>query len=208
MVDQLELAQFVYFILDNKQITKVFNTMTGRAVLILGRFTEDRKRLLEAIKARLRQEGYLPIIFDFQKPKARDFTETVQTLAGLSRFVIANIGKPRSVQQELQATIPNFEIPFLPIIEKGEHPYSMFKDLERKAWVAGLVSYANQNELLRNFHKLVRQGEDLFSEIVGPRTASTFGVNPHRPPRYPGSERYRQRATRGAGRKKIVSRSD
>src|SRR4029453_7727626 len=146
-VDQLELAQFVYFILDTKKITKVFNAMTGKAVLVLGRFTDGRKRLLEAMKDKLRQQGYLPIIFDFQKPKARDLTETIHTLAGLSRFVIANIGKPRSVQQELQATIPNLEIPFLPIIEKGEQRYSMFRDLERKAWVAKLVSYADQNDL-------------------------------------------------------------
>src|SRR5829696_4867502 len=33
----------------------------------LGRFTEDRKTVLDAIRDELRNRGYLPILFDFEK---------------------------------------------------------------------------------------------------------------------------------------------
>ena len=39
-------------------------------------------------------------------------------LAGLSRFVIADITNPRSAPLELQATVPEYMITFVPIIEK------------------------------------------------------------------------------------------
>jgi hypothetical protein len=39
-------------------------------VLILGRFTEERKLVLDALREELRQRCYLPILFDFEKPRA------------------------------------------------------------------------------------------------------------------------------------------
>ena len=35
---------------------QIFNSLTGRAVLLLGRFTEDRKEILETIRAELRDQ--------------------------------------------------------------------------------------------------------------------------------------------------------
>ena len=39
-------------------------------MLILGRFTEERKLVLDALREELRQRCYLPILFDFEKPRA------------------------------------------------------------------------------------------------------------------------------------------
>ena len=49
--------------------------------------------------------GYLPMLFDFKPSKSRDFTETVKTMVGLARFVIADLSGP-SVLKELEATVP------------------------------------------------------------------------------------------------------
>jgi hypothetical protein len=49
-----------------------------------------------------------------------------EVLAGLSHFVIVDITNPRSAPLELQATVPEYMIPFVPIIEKGEEPFAMF----------------------------------------------------------------------------------
>jgi len=68
---------------------------------------------LDPIRAGLRRLGYLPIVFDFDRPTDRDFSETVMTLAGISRFIIADITKPKSVPLELEATVPNCMIPSL-----------------------------------------------------------------------------------------------
>jgi hypothetical protein len=49
----------------------------------------------------LRRSEYLPMLFDFEKPEWRDLTETVTTLARMSRFIIADITDPKSIPQEL-----------------------------------------------------------------------------------------------------------
>jgi hypothetical protein len=36
-------------------------------------------------------------------PQNRDFTEAVRTLAGISRFIVADLTDPASIPQELQA---------------------------------------------------------------------------------------------------------
>ncbi len=77
-MDDIEVAQFIYFILTNKKIRRVIDTLTSKAVLILGRFTKKRKAILDALREKLSNMDYLPIIFDFDKPTDRDLTETVK----------------------------------------------------------------------------------------------------------------------------------
>lgn len=64
----------------------MLNAVTERGVLILGRFALGGRALLQSVAAELKESGYLPIIFDFDRPDDRNFTETIMTLAGLSRF--------------------------------------------------------------------------------------------------------------------------
>jgi hypothetical protein len=74
----------------------VIETITSKVVLILGRFTSERKPILAAIRVELRKRDYLPILFDFQKPDSKDLTGTVTTLAGTARFIIADLTDPSS----------------------------------------------------------------------------------------------------------------
>jgi hypothetical protein len=66
-------------------------------VLILGRFTDERKAILDALREELRKRDYLPILFDFEVPTTR---ETVFLLARMARFIIADLtdraASPRS----------------------------------------------------------------------------------------------------------------
>src|SRR2546426_614142 len=87
-VDNLKIAQFIYLLLNNAEIRDVIDTIARKAVLILGRFTPERKVVLDALRETLRTHGYVPIVFDFDKPRSQDLTETVTTLAHLSRFII------------------------------------------------------------------------------------------------------------------------
>src|SRR2546421_249509 len=75
-VDNLEVAQFIYLLLNHKKLRDVFNAVTERGVLILGRFGGGGLEMLQAIAAKLREENYLPIIFDFERPQDHDYTET------------------------------------------------------------------------------------------------------------------------------------
>ena len=122
--------------------------MGRRGVLILGRFSPERKPVLEALREPLRRLGYLPIVFDFERPVERDFTETVMVLAGISLFVIADITNPRCSPLELQATVPNYMIPMVPLLQKGEDPFAMFVDLQRKYdWVLDVLVYDSADRL-------------------------------------------------------------
>src|SRR5437868_354181 len=53
-VDNLKVAQFIYLQLNNAEIRDVIDTIAKKAVLILGRFTPERKAVLDAIKEALR----------------------------------------------------------------------------------------------------------------------------------------------------------
>jgi hypothetical protein len=54
-IDNIKVAQFIYLLLNNQAIRKVTDTITSKAVLILGRFSEDRKPVLDAIRDELRK---------------------------------------------------------------------------------------------------------------------------------------------------------
>lgn len=152
-VDELEVAQFVYLLLKNEKISKVINTIGKKGVLILGRFSDpERKSVLEAMRAELRAQQYVPIVFDFERPTDRDFTETVKTLAGMCLFIIADITSPKSAPLELQATVPDYMIPFVPIIQKDEQPFAMFQNLQKFKWVLPLLKYSSIDSLMDVFN--------------------------------------------------------
>ena len=74
----------------HEKIRDVIDTIGKKAVLILGRFTSERKQILNALRDELRNQKYLPILFDFEKPASKDLTGTVLTLAHMARFIIAD----------------------------------------------------------------------------------------------------------------------
>ena len=156
-VDNIEVAQFVYLLLHNEKIRGIIDTIGAKGVLILGRFTDKRKPVLDAIKVKLRQLGFVPMMFDFEKPTQRDFTETIRTLAGFSRFIIADITNPRCAPLELQATMPDYMTPFVPIIQQDEQPFAMFQDLSQKYgdWVLDLLEYDSADNLIKHFEDAV-----------------------------------------------------
>lgn len=117
-VDNLEVAQFIYLLLDNKKIREVIDTVTTKIVLILGRFTPERKVVLDALKDELRNHNYLPILFDFEKPASRDLTETVSILAHLARFIIVDLTDPSSAPHEVATVIPHTIVPVQPLLSQ------------------------------------------------------------------------------------------
>ena len=150
------MAQFISLLLNNKEIREVIDTITSKVVLILGRFTPERKAVLDAIRDALRKHDYLPILFDFEKPSSRDFTETVRTLAHLSRFIIADLTEPSSIPQELQAIIPTLAVPIQPVLLDGKREYAMFVDfLKIYHWVLPIHYYTDQANLITTLEDYV-----------------------------------------------------
>jgi len=150
-VDNLEVAQFIYLLLNNERIRSVIDTITSKVVLILGRFTPDRKVVLDAIRDELRKRDYLPVLFDFEKPASKDLTGTISTLANMARFIIADLTHPSSVPHEL-ATV----VPLQTIILEGQREYAMFPDLMRRHhWVLEPHQYKSKELLIAQLSERV-----------------------------------------------------
>ena len=121
-VDNIEVAQFIYLLLHNEKIRDVIDTITSKAVLILGRFTDEHKAVLDALREELRKRDYLPILFDFAVPATRDITETVSLLARMARFIIADLTDPSSIPKELETIVPSLAVPVQPLLEGSSRP--------------------------------------------------------------------------------------
>jgi hypothetical protein len=147
-VDNIEVAQFIHLLLHNEKIRHVIDTVTSKAVLILGRFTAERKAVLDAVREELRKRNYLPIMFDFSVPATRDTSETITLLARLSRFIIADLTDPSSIPQELEAIIPDLAVPVQPLIKGAAPPHAMFKAYWKFQWVLPLYRYEGIAPLL------------------------------------------------------------
>jgi uncharacterized protein YjbI with pentapeptide repeats len=147
-VDNIEVAQFIYLMLNNQKVRDVIDTITSKAVLILGRFTDERKAILDALREELRKRNYLPILFDFNVPATRDITETVSLLARMARFIIADLTDPSSIPKELEAIVPDLAVPVQPLLEGASRPYAMFKDYWKYEWVLPVYRYEGLEPLL------------------------------------------------------------
>lgn len=166
------MAQFIYLLLTNAEIREVIDTITSKAVLILGRFTPERKAILDALKEALRASGYLPILFDFEKPSSQDLTETVSTLAHLSRFIIVDLTDPSSAPFEVGTIASNhirpIQVLFRPT-KKAKQVFAMFPDLVRRYhWVLPPYEYQDQAHLLASLQaQIIEPAERKAKELEG-----------------------------------------
>jgi hypothetical protein len=126
------------------EIRHIINTITTKVVLILGLFTSEQKVILDSLRDKLRQRDYVPVLFDFDKPESRNFTETIFTLAHMARFIIADITDPRSIPQELAFIVPALpSVPVQPLILESQQEYGMFEHLTRFPWILPIYHYTD-----------------------------------------------------------------
>jgi hypothetical protein len=166
--DDIEVAQFIYLMLNNQKIREVIDTITSKAVLILGRFTAERKAVLDALREELRTRNYLPILFDFDKPASQDLTATVSTLAHLARFIIADLTSPSSIPYELATIVPTTPVPVQPILLSGSSEFAMFRDFRfRHPWVLTPHRYDSQMQLIADLgEKVIAPAEAKVEELA------------------------------------------
>lgn len=158
-VDNIELAQAVYLLMNKGMILDFLLEISSRTVLILGRFTMERKAVLNAIRDELRQLDYMPILMDFEIPPDRSLSEILLVLAQMSRFIIADISDPLNIPLELSTVIPNTpSVPVQLIIQSTQIPYSMIAEHYRYPQVLPIYRYENTEQLL----------ESLMDSVIAP----------------------------------------
>src|SRR6186997_1644233 len=84
----------------------------------------------------------------------------------MSMFVIADLTSPKSTPLELEATVKQFKIPYIPIIDisVNPHPFSIIGDLQKSFhWVLPTRKYESKEDLL--------DGENLKTYIIEPAFA-------------------------------------
>jgi uncharacterized protein YjbI with pentapeptide repeats len=155
-VDNLKIAQFIHLLLNNDEIRGVIDSITSKVVLILGRFAPERKPILDALREHLRLHDYLPVMFDFDKPSARGYTETITTLARMARFIVADLTDATEVRLELAKIVPDLpSVPVQPLVLASVTEYVTFDDLRRYPWVLKPFRYTNLDHAITSLQEMV-----------------------------------------------------
>jgi len=159
--------------LDGAEVSRVLSDIAQRSVLILGRFTAERKAILDGIRRALSSapHRYVPLLFDFDKPGDRDLIESIVRFAAVSRFVIADLSDPKSVPAELQAIVPQFpSLPVIAIIQTDQREYPVSDHILRRDSVhKQIVKYRDLAHLLKILDAQVLQpAEALYGELTPP----------------------------------------
>ena len=84
-------------------------------------------------------------------------TGTVETLARMARFIVADLTDPSSIPHELATTVPFLRTtPVLPLRLAGTGGYSMFSDLQRAyPWVLPVHEYKDSPSLISSLSELL-----------------------------------------------------
>lgn len=165
-VDDIEIGQFLHLMIDNAQLRRIIDGITSKVVLILGRFTSERKIVLDSLRDRIASLGYIAVVFDFEIPKSRSTDETVSLLGRMARFIVADLSDAKSVLQELRGLIPDLpNVPVQPIIISTQFEPGMFDLFRHYPWVLPVSRY-------RDVHDVVN---DLETKIVAPVEAYLAG---------------------------------
>jgi len=167
VVNDIRVAHFMSLVRKNDDLAEVFDAASNSMVLLLGRSTDGQENVLDALREALPRFGYAPVVFDFREPRDRDLIETVATLAGRAKFIIADLSRPRSTPLESQLTIPQIAIPWVPIIRWDEEAFSMFHALQRKyEWVLPTLRYRSVSGLIKRLEqRVIRPAEVLSARL-------------------------------------------
>ena len=109
----------------------------------------------------------MPILFDFDKPTSKDVTGTVETLARMARFVIADLTDPSSIPHELATIVPFLRTtPVLPFRLAGSGGFSMFEDLQRTyPWVLKTHEYQDSQSLISALPDIIALADKKADEL-------------------------------------------
>lgn len=156
MVDDIELAQFVYFLSNHKKMRDTLNILNDKGVLLLGAFLDGGLERLYDLREWFQERGYMAMICDFARPDNLSLTETVVTMAGLSKFIVVDLSGP-SVPAELHSILTQIK---KPLIAYG-NAYALFPDLADQTSV---LVVDDSSDLLSSLDKKLSEVEALHAD--------------------------------------------
>lgn len=168
-IDHLDLAQFIYLLLNSNGVRSAINSLTTKIVLILGSFASNDMEVLESIKSELRLMDYIPMLYNFEKPSLRNHMETVSTIAHLSNFIAAELTYPQSIPNELRSLIPNLiSVLVIPLITDNQKPFRMFEDFKAYRNVGNVIEYNSVDPKKEVVLEVIRQAKQISKKSIIP----------------------------------------
>jgi len=166
-VDDIEIAQFMNLIINNKKITNIITSMRTKAVLILGSFRKENKQTLDLIKQIVlkNKESYIPIVFDFNPSNLQTLTDTIRVLSLLSRFTIIDITEPAGQLIEL-GRFDELRVPYAIILsERAKHISGPVEKHVLNEWCykESLILYSADNKK-KELDELINNGIAVWAE--------------------------------------------
>lgn len=179
LVDQvpISVSPALRLWIDNKELVDFIEATTDKVVLIMGRFTQKRKQVLDALRDELVKYDYTSVLFDFETSTKRSIKETISLLAHLSRFIIVDLTEAKSDLAYLASIVPSLpSVPVLPIIKVGYRESSAINDFMDYPWVLKPIEYENLEGLLANIaEKYIAPAEIIVKRIAEQRKSKYYG---------------------------------
>ncbi|MGZ4864968.1 MAG: pentapeptide repeat-containing protein [Halobacteriota archaeon] len=176
-VDNLAVAQFIYLLIHYPELGTAIDTITSKVVLILGRFSDERKAVLDAIRDELRNYDLVPVMFDFARPDAQDYMGPVLTIGNMARFVIADFTDAKMVIQEAPTVVENCNKLLVPLLqEEWQEPLTLRQlRYAKRDFVLDTCTYQDIESLLVSLRENIIAPANIRAEELAERRREVFG---------------------------------
>lgn len=164
-VNSVQTAVVVNLLLESGGLSTLVDALSFKTVLLMGRFTGEQKAFFDVLKEELFNRNYVAVSFDFENPTNRSLAEMLTMLAGMSRFIIADLTNA-IVPIELARIVPQLSsVPIVPLIERSEKPFAIFNDLSRLySWVLEPTVYTGTRDVPQLVAQIVERAESKIRE--------------------------------------------
>jgi|GEM_PF-331321 len=143
-VDGLSLSQFIHRVIHDDDAGVLVNDYRDQAVLLVGAFTKERRKVRNALQQKLRDQGYLPIVLDYESLEDSGVLAKMHSLASVCRFIIADVTGTATLLSELREFIPSLNsVSVQPIAYSQEVDPSGFEKYKTLDWMLPLHLYDN-----------------------------------------------------------------
>jgi len=121
-IDHLEAAQFLYLLSQNAYTPAVHSSLTQHIILIVGRFTPERKKAFQTILHDVWERNYVPVLVDVLTLEAHTHAALINALIGMSSGVLVDL----SDVPYTGVMFPRRSIPVQPVLMQGKVEREVF----------------------------------------------------------------------------------
>jgi uncharacterized protein YjbI with pentapeptide repeats len=165
VLDTLELSRRISRTLYYSELQEGIEQPSFPVVLILGKFFDMRKKILEGMKEQLRRRHYIPVSLEssVSAPRMKEF---LLKLARYSLFMIVDLTGAGDLFRMLVSSAPELQLPVQIIEESLSKDPDLFQETRIFPMILPVYRYEGRESLLNGFAKnVVSPGEQKFKEM-------------------------------------------